>query len=324
MNRAARRVSTAVLQLSLRWRIGTLVIAGLVIILSFFGILGAEIAQDGRERTISEWVNLTNSTAGFIDSELQVQFDRLDLLASRLDGNVDDTARRATVLTDTATRQSTFVVGAFVVGADSAVRWSDSTLAGVLKASDAGEPNWSDALQGRHYASGALAMDGRAVVVLAVPVRRGDGQVVGVLGTVIRPDLWVVDDLVGSARGIAKTGHAELLDQHDRVIVSSEAGHVLGLGEHPEFYEPLLTNHAMDVGLTAPVGGDEEGQRHVMAFVPLKNAPWGLALGGANAELSADADRWQTQIALFGGLTLLVTLFVLWIAGRRTVFRRTR
>jgi len=94
---------------------------------------------------------------------------------------------------------------------------------------------------------------------------------------------------------------------------------VLGPGEHPDFYGPLLAHHGTAIGLTAPVGPvdpADQGQRHEMAFVSLQSAPWGLALGGAEAELTADANRWQQQLALFGALTLGLALLLVWLTTR--------
>ncbi len=320
MQRIGGRLRDRLTRLSLRWRIGALVLLGLAAIFTLFGVLGSELARDGRQRTINQWVSLTSSTARFIDAELEAQFDRLTALAARLDGGADDPARRAAVLDDTAVQPSGFVVGTFLLDSRGTPRWSDPALASALPELLASDAHVADPLHsGQRYASGVMDLGGRAAVILAVPVPGQAGGVSGVLGTVIRPDMWVVDDLVSSARGLANSGHAELIDQDGRVIVSTEPGRALGGGEHPDFYAPLLSQHASGAGLTEPVGAvdsSDQGQRHEMAFVALTNAPWGLALGGSDAELSADANRWQTQIATFGGLTLIVALLLVWITTR--------
>src|SRR5581483_2331492 len=320
MRRVGSRLRDRVSGLSLRWRIGALVLLGLAAIFTLFGVLGSELARDGRQRTIGQWVSLTSSTARFIDAELEAQFDRLTALAARLDGGADDAARWTAFLDDTALQPSTFIVGTFLLDARGALRWTDPALAGGLPALLASDARITDPLRsGGRYASGVRDLGGRPTVVLAVPVPAPGGRAAGVLGTVIRPDAWVVDDLVSSARGLANSGHAELIDQEGQVIVSSEPGRALAGGEHPDFYAPLLAHHGSGVGLTEPVGAldpADQGERHEMAFVSLSNAPWGLALGGADAELSADANRWQTEIATFGALTLFVALLLVWITTR--------
>lgn len=306
--------------LPLRWRIGALVLLGLVGIFALFGLLGSTLAEDGRQRTIDQWSSLTLSTARFIDSEIDSQFDRLTGLASRLRAVHSDPVRQAQLLEDGFAQPGPFVAGAFLLDARGAVVWSEASGAADLAGFVVADRHVADPLAGGgRYASGVGSFGGRAAVILAVPVTSSDDRAVGVIGVVIRPDEWIVEDLVMGAQGVAKTGHAELIDQAGYVIVSSETGHALGPGEHPDFYGPALAHQGETVGLTAPVGPvdpADQGQRHEMAFVPLRSAPWGLALGGSEAELAADANRWQQQLALFGGLTLALALLMVWLTTR--------
>jgi len=306
--------------LSLRWRIGAFVMLGLVGIFALFGILGSTLAQDGRQRTIDQWSSLTLSTARFIDSEVESQFDRLTGLAGRLRGVHSDPVRQAQLLADGFAQPGPFVAGAFLLDAQGAVAWSEASGPDDLAAFVLADRQVAGALvtDGR-YVSPVERFGDRSAVILAVPVASSDGRTVGVLGLVIRPEEWIVEDLVAGARGVAQTGHAELIDQAGNVIVSSEPGRDLGPGEHPDFYGPALAHHGESIGLTAPVGAidpADQGQRHEMAFVPLASAPWGLALGGSEAELNADANRWQQQLALFGGLTLALALLMVWLTTR--------
>ena len=303
--------------LPLRWRIGVFVLLGLAGIFTLFGLLGSALAQDGRQRTINQWSSLSVSTARFIDSEVESQFDRLTALSLRVRDTQADPARRVLLLSDGLAQQGSFVAGAFLLDERGVTIWSAPDALGAFILAD---QHIRDPLaSGNRYVSGVAPFDGRAAVILAVPIAGQDGRPAGVLGVAIRPDAWIIDDFVAGARGVANTGHAELIDQTGNVIVSSEPGHLLVPGEHPDFYGPLLAHHGTAVGLTAPVGAADpadQGQRHEMAFVSLHSAPWGLALGGAEAELTADANRWQQQLALFGALTLALALLLVWLTTR--------
>ena len=305
-------------ELPLRWRIGALVLLGLVGIFTLFGLLGASLAQDGRQRTIQQWSSLTDSTAQFIDSELESQFGRLTGVSARIAGL--EATRRDQVLADTYLQPAPFVAGVFVLDASGAIVWSEAGSPATLASLIRGDPHLRDPfVNGHHYVSAAEPYGDRVAIILAVPVSGAEGRMTGVLGMAIWPDAWIIDDLVAGARGVASTGHAELVDQNGNVIVSSEPGRMLGSGEHPDFYLPLLAHHTSAVGLTAPVGPvdpADQGQRHEMAFVSLSSAPWGLALGGSEAELTADATRWQSQLTLFGGLTLALALLLVWLTTR--------
>ncbi len=307
--------------LPLRWQIGTLVLVGLIGVFALFGQLGSAIARDGRQRTIAEWLSVTTSTAGFIDSELELEFERLEQVAALEDAAAGDPTRQRQVLEDGLGERQAAAGEAFLLDRAAGVRWSNSDGPTLLAQFVAAHPQLREPLTtGARYASGVEILGGQAAFVLAVPVTGADRHPIGVLGVVERPDQGLIHDLVASAHGLAETGHAELIDQHDMVIASSEPDHALGTGEHPDFYEPLLAQRRSVVGLTAPVGPmhdpPDRGERHEMAFVPLRTVPWGLALGGSEAELSADANRWQQQIMLFGGLALGPALLLVWLTTR--------
>ena len=317
---ARRNLAEQLSELPLRWRIGAFVLLGLAGIFTLFGLLGSALAQDGRQRTINQWSSLTASTARFIDSEIESQFDRLTVLSRRVRDTEGDPDRRTQLLADGFAQPGSFIAGAFLLDPSGAITWSVAAVPDTLGNFILADLHVRDPLVGgNRYVSGVEVFGGRAAVILAVPVVGTDGRSAGVLGLAIRPDEWIVADLIAGARGIANTGHAELIDQAGNVIISSEPGHPLGPGEHPDFYGPLLAHRGTAVGLTAPVGPvdpADQGQRHEMAFVSLQNAPWGLALGGAEAELTADANRWRQQLVLFGGLTVALALLLVWITTR--------
>ncbi len=311
------RLRERVTSLPLRWQIGTLVLVGLLMIFGLFFALGRSIADDAKQRTVNEWTNIATSTASVIDSEIDLQFQRLEQVASMLGGVSRDTASQRLVLEATIGGMGPLVGHTFLIAPDRAVAWpSAATTEGNAVAAD---PHVLDPLRtGQRYASGVMPVNGRGLVVIAVPVL-SQGQPTAVLALMFSPTEGVIGDLVSSARGLAHTGHAELVDQSDRVIASTDPQDVLELGEHPDFYGPHLSHRTSGVGLTEPVGPNDpadQGQRHDMAFVALRAVPWGFALGGDDAELSADAARWQSQILFLGAASLLVALLLVWVTTR--------
>ena len=283
-----------------------------------FGILGFAIAEDGKRQTLDDWSSITTTTASYIDAQLDQQFGRLERVATLVGRTQVDPVRQQQILRDEWALPEALVSAAFLLEASGALSWSTSSA---IAASDVLPlPDERAALPARaRYASGMRRIGGQPVFVLAVPVRSADGATIGSLGVVLRPDEGVLRDLVNGARGLAHTGHAELVDQYDRVIASTEPADVLRPGEHPDFYDPHLHDRTSAVGLTAPVGPDDpadQGQRHEMAFVPLRVVPWGLALGGSDSELSANANRWQRQIVVLAALTLALALLLVWLTTR--------
>jgi len=305
-----------VTSLPLRWQIGSLVVLGLVTMFVLFDLLGRSIAQDAKDRTISGWASIATSTATVIDSQLGLQFQRLEEVATVLGAASSDPASQRLVL-DRTIDGVTPVDHLVLVAPDGRVLWPSAP--GTDTTVIAADPGIRDPLTtGARHASRVIGVGGRAFVVLAVPVNGARGAT-SVVALVFAPAEGVIGDLISSARGLAHTGHAELVDQDDRVIVSSEAGEQLGPGEHPDLYDPHLAHHTSGVGLTEPVGPNDpadQGQRHDMAFISLRSVPWGLALGGSDAELSADAARWEGQTIALGTLSLLVALLLVWVTTR--------
>ena len=306
--------------LPLRWQIGSLVVVGLVAIFIVFGVLGAAIADDAKRQTLDGWFAVTRSTAGAIDSVVDLQYARLERTSALLTAAGNDEVRSSNVLADALGDSGSSASGAVLLDSEDRVLWSSSDDALALGSVADRLHVAETVLDHRRFASGAEEIGGRVGAMLAVPVFDASGRPVGALAILLRPESGPVHDLVASARGLANSGHAELVDATDRVLVSSEDRHDLGPGEHPDFYMPLMSAHQSAVGLTAPVGSidpADQGQRHDMAFVPLATVPWGLALGGSDAELSADSNRWQTQIVLIGSGLLALALLLVWITTRR-------
>lgn len=310
------RLPSWLANLSLRWKIGILAVAGLAAIFTLFGILGLAIVQEDAQRLMSERLAVARTSAAFLDSELLKQFADLDGVASELGSNpllVFDVAA--------LTREPEgVVVSAFVLDPQSGVRWVGPSDVSLLEQPDVVAGTRALMNGPRRYISGAYGWQGghSPIVVMAVPVLDPKGVRTGVLGLVIDVSGGLFSSITEGAKGFARTGHAELVDQNGRVVASSEQRRVLAAAEHPDFYLPLLTGHGSGAAVTAPVAvsRDHVEERHAMAFAPLEIAPWGLSVGGTEAELAAQADHWRNQVLLFGGLSLLVCLFVVGVTTR--------
>lgn len=309
------------LDMPLQRKIGLLVLVGLLLLLSVFGLLGALLAQDSAERTAAERLVVAQLTAGFLDTEIEEQFEHLQQIAA-LAAARPDLATQQHLLQDLTHQAEPFVESVFLTDGNGRLVWDEPPGSADLDPNPTAHPHVREPLaNGARYASGVHAMgtSGRATVVLAVPVRGQDGEPSGVLGATLDLSHSSLQDLVQGARRLGHTGHAELFDQHGNVIISTEPRRVLGPAEHPDFYRPLLERRLAGVGTTDPIGDEdpaERGQRHVMALVPLASVPWGLSLGGSEAEFFAFADRWRGQTALLGGISLAIALSLVWVTTR--------
>ncbi len=310
------------LDMPLQRKIGLLVVAGLLALFCLFGLLGMVLANEGTQQMEADRLVMARLTASYLDDEFGEQFAQLEQAAALLARADGDSGAQRSLLRNLLRQPEPFVSTVFLTGRSGDLLWSEPPDLAALSTELASHPHVLDPVStGKRYASGiqAVGPQGRPSVIMTVPVRGLDGTVAGVIGAVVDPNGPALDHLVDAARELGKTGHAELIDQNGRVIAASEPGRQLGLGEHPDFYKPLLQKRISAVGVTPPIGDEdpaERGTRHVMAFVPLFSVPWSLSLGNSESEFNAFADNWRTQTLLIGGFSLLVALFLVWITTR--------
>jgi signal transduction histidine kinase len=227
-----------------------------------------------------------------------------------------------------------FVTGLSLVDASGVLDWSlPGDDPGLVPGTNLADADYvSHPLEtGQRYASGVLAgppgaRGPQARVVFSVPVRDARSAISGVLVARLDATDALFQVMVAAAQQLGASGHAELVDQNLRLVVSNEPGHALGPAEHPSFYAPLLAQRISAVGLTDPIGDEDpadRGQRHVMAFVPLTTVPWGLGLGGSEPVFTSLADRWRQEALMLGALGLVIALFLVWVT-RQAIVRPLR
>ncbi len=157
-----------------------------------------------------------------------------------------------------------------------------------------------------------LAEGGHVVAALGVPMYASAGDRIGTVVGLIDLTGPVMAGFVEPAERIGATGHADLIDDRGKVLVSTNPGHTLGGGDHPEFYTEAAELRAplvRTVAHHADSGDVDVSSYHVMAWVPLRNAPWAVALGASEQETLAPVARLRT-ILVAAGLASMVVLTV--------------
>ena len=137
-------------------------------------------------------------------------------------------------------------------------------------------------------------------------------------------------DLQGSLRAatrLGKTGHAELFDNRGIVIAATDTG-FLAPGEHLHSYLEALQQKAPVVGVMPLESRSQsetsrEGATHIMAVAPLSAVPWGVAVGGSEAETVAPATHLRNDMLMAGGAALAL-MWVLTLVGARVLVRPVR
>ena len=171
-------------------------------------------------------------------------------------------------------------------------------------------------------------LTGKPAVLLVVSRPGSKGESKMFLGGVIdlsRPEFL---SPLRDATRLGNTAHAELFDNRGLVIASTEPSAFLGLSEHLHSYLPVLKGKAAVVK-TMPLEprnqaeAMESDQTHVMAVVPLASMPWGVSVGGSEAETLAPVIHLRNEMLLVGGVSLAI-MWVLSLVGARLLVHPVR
>ncbi|HEV7663533.1 MAG TPA: ATP-binding protein [Chloroflexota bacterium] len=309
----------------LLWQMG-LVLPALLLLVGVLAGLGMVVANEAADVLAKGRLDAAEIVAAELNHEVGEVFETLEYAAQQNPSELlASPVAVATPLTGLLHPARDSVIRSFVVSADgrlvgsSPSGWFDvgTDVSNLLYVS---EPLRT----GHRYASpvGVDEETRQPIVILSVPMFDAEGNTIGVMGVAVDPKVSLLTTLVAGAQQMGDTGHAELVDQQNRLIASSEPGHVLGPAEHPAFYNRFLPTHTHAVGVTDPIGDEDpadRGQRHVMAFVPLDVAPWGIALGGSQSAFTALSDRWLWEAVPFGFLAMAIAIYLIWLARRSVV-----
>jgi hypothetical protein len=163
-----------------------------------------------------------------------------------------------------------------------------------------------------------------AMAALSVPLYDPDGNRAATIVGIMDLAEPLISDLIVPAARLGPSGHADLVDERGIVLASTEPGHVLTAGDHPDFYERAATTRTAQVDrvahLSEPADPDPS-EFHIMAYAPLQNAPWGVAMGASEEETVETVRRLQNRLLAVGGATAMtlvlgVGLAVRWIPRR--------
>lgn len=155
---------------------------------------------------------------------------------------------------------------------------------------------------------------GHATAALSVPLYDDSGQREGTLIGLMDLAEPLISGLVEPARFLGPAGHADLVDERGLVLASTEPQHVMTAGDHPAFYRRMaeLRSPAIEKVRHEPsdIRGDQS-RWHIMAYAPLRNAPWGIAIGASEESTLQTAREFRRNLIVFA----LVSLTVLLVGG---------
>ncbi|MBI4525047.1 MAG: HAMP domain-containing protein [Deltaproteobacteria bacterium] len=206
--------------------------------------------------------------------------------------------------------QSIFTEGVFLINRTGKMVWIEpqrplrtdeefSLLPPIRQVLEVGRPEVSN-----------LIIDGKKRIFAVVPIRDSRGELSGAVGGELDPQNPRFHSLLHPIR-LGDTTYLELVDGRGIVLASTKTGRAFIDSDHGRFLAGLIRDKKSVVGACHTCHeqkGFPEREREVIAFAPLKNAPWGLSIRQAEKEALAPSFAMERRFLLLGSSTILVAL----------------
>jgi signal transduction histidine kinase len=161
-----------------------------------------------------------------------------------------------------------------------------------------------------------LVVDGVRRVYAFVPIRDSRNDLIATIGGELDPEKSRFRSLLHPIR-LGETTYFDLVDGRGIVLASTQPGRAFVNSDHGRFLASLIRNKKAVVGSCHTCheqnGLGEKREREVVAFAPLKNAPWGVSLRQAEKEALAPSFSMERRFLTIG--STMIFLALLFAAG---------
>jgi len=303
---------------SLRRRIVLLVGLGMVALAAILGFSTIRSSQELFDRALSERQRLAEVLAEYLDQTVKTNLVVLQEVALAVRTNIKapdaDLKALRSVLREAYLR-SFFTEGTFLLDRAgeliliepqrfirpdedfASLRCTRTTL-------DAGKPQVS-----------GLVAGSRRRIYATVPVRDWNGEIIGAVGGELDPDSQRFRSLLRSPG--TETTYIDLVDDDGTVLLSTKSARAFTKSDHGRFLADLIQKGKPVVSACHNCHEDDGGrEREVMAFAPLRFAPWGVGIRQSEQEALASAFTLNRRLLSLGLAILLIALPFAWGVAR--------
>ncbi len=297
---------------SLRLRIAGGVLAGLVVLFSFFGFFAIRTINLSVDVALEERLHLAQISAASVDDLVEHTARQLERAATFVGiGPTEDEEGRAEVVHELLSEFSQVVR----LNPEGGVLWIVPPRTDDVGWAFADDEAVRAAVRRTETsvvvpARGNLADD--LIAILVTPLDRRDRSA-GFLAGELRASHADVN-LLSLPRGVGSV-HAEIVDAAGYIVFESGGGEPSRLDEHVEVLPPLIASGRSGTTIHRP----ESGADHVVAYYPFRSRPGGLVIEQTEDAALAIPLEMQRTMLVYGIGALLIASVAAWLHAHSVV-----
>ncbi len=305
------------LNLGLTTKMTLMVVVGLTALVVFFGWLGVNTTQQTTARALQERIILAQLVAAHTDYALGNAETLLQAAVKHPLLPLATSAERLEILRETRMQAGTLFRQMVWLDGEGNVLAADPPLS----VNAAWHSLLSEISSAPFVVTGSeLPGIGPAIVAaMSVPAEanQSDGALVALLDL---SGLAISEPIQTTTLG--QTGYLEIVDSNGRIVFSTHPQHVFTIADHSQSLIAMIqerqsvVTHCHNCHTTIS-GMDRELE--VIAFAPMKRAPWGVVIRQTEAEAFAPSRQLQGQIVLIGSLSVMGAVVLVWLTTRSVI-----
>lgn len=312
------------INLGLQAKIGILVALPLVIIFLVFGYVGVSIISKSTQQNLNERLLVTQVLAEEIDQQTRQLLRDFEIVAESpysKEGYWEPAKERLRNMTIFSTVD---IDDVFILDNKGKTIWNYPSSQLPFPYSLSQYPTINQTIQEEKARISPLifqAIDGKAMVLFSVPVVGIKGEIVGVIGGSINPAEGRIGKLVTPFR-LGETGYAELVDENGIVMASARTERLFKKDDHANRFSELINNGESRVAACHRCHDEQQYSgkvKDILAFTPIKDAPWGVALRQLEEEALGPVRNTRNMMLFLGGPLVLITLYISWMATKSVI-----
>lgn len=300
------------LRRNLRGRIILLVGLWMVALAGIFLVSSRWGSEELTRQVLTERQHLVEAVAENFDYILRSNMMTLEDVALRARfGWQNERARSLNTALRDAYLQSIFNEGVFLMDAA-------GTIVGIEPQHELpdrehlfSQPPLRELLQEGKPAISNLVVTGQRRIYALVPIRDSHNETVGTVGGEVDPESQRFRSLLHPIR-LGKTTYLDVVDGQGMVLASTQPARAFLNSDHGRFLAGLIRDKKAVVGACHTChdasGLRDTREREVVAFAPLKSAPWGISIRQTESEALAPSFSMQRRFLYFGSVTILIAL----------------